>query len=89
MERDEFFAMEVHDFQRLVEVFHLHGVRTEFAHLQELFFVAGQGGKFKIFGQFFVEFLALFRIVAMDFAETEKHGGQGVTTCESQQKPEQ
>lgn len=80
--------MEIQDFQRLVEVFHLHGVRAEFAHLHELFFVAGQGRKFKILGQFLVEFLALLHVIAMDFAEAEEHGGEGVAACEKQQKRE-
>ena len=70
--------MEIHDFQRLIKVFHLHGVRTEFAHLHELFFFADQGDKVKVFGQFLVEFLALLRVVAMDFAEAEEYGSQRV-----------
>lgn len=77
--------MEIQDFQRLVEVFHLHGVRAEFAHLHELFFVADQRGKFKILGQFLVEFLALLRVVAMDFAKAEEHGGKGIAACEDEQ----
>lgn len=87
--RDQSVAVEVHDFQRLVEVFHLHGVRAEAAHLHELFFVADQGGKYKILGQFLVEFLALLRVVAVDFSDAEEHGHQSVASCESQQKPKQ
>ena len=72
--------MEVHDFQRLVEVFHLHGVRAEVADLPELFFVAHQGREGEAIGQLAIEFLALLRVVAVDFAKAEDHGGEGVAT---------
>ena len=64
--------MEIHDFQRLVEVFHLHRVRAEFAHLPELFFVAHQGRESKVLWQFLVESLALLRVVAVDFSDADK-----------------
>lgn len=76
--RDQSVAVEVHDFQRLVEVLHLHGVGAEVADLPELFFVAHQGREGKILRQLAIEFLALLRVVAVDFAEAEEHGGEGV-----------
>ena len=85
VERNKAVAVEIHDFQRLVEVFHLHRVCAEFAHLPELFFVAHQGRESKVLGQFLVEFLTLHRIVAVDFAEAEEHGHQGVATGKGQE----
>lgn len=74
VERNKAVAVEIHDFQRLGEVFHLHRVRAESAHLPKLFFVAHQGRKLKVIGLFLVEFLALLCIVAVDFAEAEEQG---------------
>ena len=85
MEGDEFAAVEVHDFQRLVEIFHLHGVSTEVADLPELFFVAHQGREGKILRQLAIEFLALLRVVAVDFLEAEEEGREGVATCQKNQ----
>lgn len=78
MEGDEFAAVEIHDFQGLVEILHLHGIYAEFAHLEELLIVTGNRSKREILGQFLVEFPTLLRIVAVDFAEAEEHGGEGV-----------
>lgn len=78
--RDQSVAVEVHDFQRLVEVLHLHRVGAEVADLPELFFVAHQGREGEVIGQFAIELLALLRIVAVDFAKANKQGHQGVAT---------
>ena len=83
--RNEAVAMEVHDFQRLVEVFHLHGICAELAHLEELRLVAHQGCEGKILGQFLVEPGALLRVVAVDFLEAEKQGHQCVAARQGEQ----
>lgn len=88
MEGDEFAAVEIHDFQGLVEVFHLHGVRAEVADLPELFFVAHQGREGKILRQLAIEFLALLRVVAVDFLEAEEEGREGVAAGEGEQSTE-
>lgn len=77
--------MEVHDFQRLAEVFHLHGVRTEAAHLEELRLVAHQGREDEILGQFLIESGALLGVVAVDFLEAEEHGHQCVAARQGEQ----
>ena len=85
VERHEAVAVEVHDFQRLVEVFLLHRVRAELAHLEELRLVAHQGCEGKILGQFLVEPGALLRVVAVDFLEAEEQGHQCVAARQGEQ----
>ena len=83
--RDQSVAVEVHDFQWLVEVLHLHGIGAEVADLPELFFVAHQGREGEVIGQLAIELLALLRIVAVDFLEAEEHGHEGVAACQKSQ----
>ena len=72
--------MEIHDSQRLVEVFHLQRVRTETAHLEVLIIATDNRRKSKIFGQFLIEFGAFLLIVAIDFMEAEEGGHHRAAT---------